>query len=157
MEEIGAGGAFQQADLTPKDCFLLDTGRREVYMWFGAESTWHCRALCVRVSRSYVHTLAHTSHDPSTSSLLKEVFRMPACEEIQLQSIEAGTEIEWPFFINSFNDWTYEVNADDGIMKRVCVHWDAGGITDDESDDVNIAPTGQRIEYVSRFCYGNAT
>jgi hypothetical protein len=148
VEEIGAGGAFQQADLAPSECFLLDSGRRELYMWFGLESTWHCRALCVRVSRAYVRTLTSTNHDPCASALFREVFRLPARQDTFLEAIEAGTERERIWFTHCFSNWT-PIGSTDVVVKKLCVVWDMDHVTDDEIDDINIAPDGREIEHVS--------
>ena len=141
MEEISAGGGFVQSDLQSRECFLLDSGRREVFAWLGRRASWHCRALCMRVGKKYVESLKRP-HDPCATDTLRAVFQLPAEDGVCVETVEDGEEPRR--FVDCFKQWKWTEGADDG--RRLCVHWDPDSVSEDESEDLHIAPDGSRIE-----------
>ena len=142
VEELGAGAGFSQTDLHHTECYLLDSGRRELYLWYGRESSWHGRALCLRVAKAYLSALQRP-HDPSASSILQQAFTLPAAPLPALREIESGQE-ETGSFMEAFRVWVPVEKA--GVPSRLCVVWNAAAVSEEDTEDSFIGNDGRRRE-----------
>lgn len=53
VEEVGPGEVFKQKDLQQRECYLLDAGALDIYVWHGPASDERTRMLACIVARKY--------------------------------------------------------------------------------------------------------
>ena len=108
IEEIGPGGVYLQTDLNPRDCFLLDTGRRDtgLMVWVGAETTYKAIALAVRTTRSYIRRLNAQLAIEKSPVWIQGLAGSGAVREVEDTEVRyeySGRES--PAFIDQFRWW----------------------------------------------------
>ena len=165
IEEIGIGGVFKHLDLQEMECYLLDSGTHDIYLWYGLESTYQSRCLCVRVCHYYInelyklnsenkdddtlHTqLPNNNNSQSTNEegniLLKRPLTVP---NNLLNIIYLESRFETDDFKDFFLYWNHSIDnldsSDDNNKTRFCQYFDPKNITlENEANDDLYHPNG---------------
>lgn len=126
VEEIGVGGTFKHSDLQETECYILDSGTNEIFIWHGIESTYQGRALCTRVCREYIKELKQI-HLTENHCLLQ------VTDDISVAYLESHQEIS--SFHDCFIYWNHSIDMNCLTSEPVCQAFHPEEIDEDEMKD----------------------
>lgn len=123
------------------ECYLLDSGTHNIYLWYGLESTYQNRCLCLRVCHTYINELyklnTNNNHDENNVEEMISIKNPLLIPNDLLNIVHLESHSETNDFKDYFTYWNHSIDSSENDeYKPICKYFDPNKITlENELDD----------------------